>query len=95
MRYQWPGNVRELENVVEFACVVSVDDVIDVDDLPKDVHGRLALVTKPEEEVRRLRDVERDHILSVLKRNHGSKTLTAQQLGIGPATLRRKLNSYK
>jgi two-component system response regulator HydG len=95
MRYQWPGNVRELENAVEFACVVSVDDVIDVNDLPKDVRGHLDLIAKPEEEVRPLRDVERDHILSVLKRNHGSKTLTAQQLGIGAATLRRKLNSYK
>jgi DNA-binding NtrC family response regulator len=95
MRYQWPGNIRELENAVEFACVVSLDEVIDVNDLPKDLRGHLDLLAKPEEEVRPLRDVERDHILSVLKRNHGSKIITAQQLGIGVATLRRKLNSYK
>ena len=93
LRYAWPGNVRELENAMERACLLAMGNVIDVGDLPAEVRDHRTL-TITSEEVRRLRDVERDHILSVLERNHGNKTLTALQLGIGLATLRRKLNSY-
>jgi len=31
IRYSWPGNVRELENVLESACVLSKNEIIDVD----------------------------------------------------------------
>jgi len=33
-RYHWPGNVRELENAVGHACMMTLDDVIDLTDLP-------------------------------------------------------------
>jgi len=33
--YDWPGNVRELENVVERAVVLSSQELLDVDLLPK------------------------------------------------------------
>ena len=94
LRYPWPGNVRELENAVERACALATGDVIDVDDLPDEVREHRTL-TITSEDVRPLRDVERDYILAVLERNQGSKTVTAQQLRIGLATLRRKLKSYK
>ena len=94
LRYPWPGNVRELENAVERACALATGDVIDVDDLPDEVRNHQTLVITSEQ-VRPLRDVEREYILAVLERNAGSKTVTAQQLKIGLATLRRKLKSYK
>lgn len=94
LRYPWPGNVRELENAVERACALALHDVIDMDDLPAEVRGHHT-PTMTSEGVRPLYDVERDYILWALERNHGSKTVTAQQLRIGLATLRRKLNSYK
>lgn len=94
LRYPWPGNVRELENAVERACALATGDVIDVDDLPDEVRHHQTLVITSEQ-VRPLRDVEREYILAVLERNAGSKTVTAQQLRIGLATLRRKLKSYK
>ena len=46
------------------------------------------------EHVRPLRDVEREYILAALERNNGNRTLTAEQLEIGPATLFRKLKRY-
>jgi transcriptional regulator with PAS, ATPase and Fis domain len=94
LRYHWPGNVRELENAVERACALALGDVIDVDDLPTEIRGHRPLPVTPDN-VRPLYDVERDYILWALELNHGSKTMTAQQLRIGLATLRRKLNSYK
>jgi transcriptional regulator with PAS, ATPase and Fis domain len=94
LRYPWPGNVRELENAVERACALALEEVIDVDDLPSEVREHRALPATSGN-VRPLYDVERDYILWALERNNGSKTVTAHQLRIGLATLRRKLNSYK
>lgn len=41
----------------------------------------------------RRREIEREYIRAALERNHGNRTLTAPQLQIGPATL-RKLKEY-
>jgi DNA-binding NtrC family response regulator len=93
LRYPWPGNVRELENAVERACALATGELIDVGDLPDDVRHHHALVITSEH-VRPLRDIEQEYILAALERNHGSRALTAEQLRIGLATLRRKLRSY-
>ncbi len=93
LRYTWPGNVRELENVVERACALADGPLVDLDDLPveiQQVHS-LALEAPP---VRRLGEVEREYILAAVERNLGNKARTAQQLGIGVATLFRKLRRY-
>jgi len=44
--------------------------------------------------VRALEEIEKDYILAVLDINGGNQTRTAEQLGIGSATLYRKLKSY-
>src|SRR5665213_345037 len=33
-RHSWPGNIRELENVLGHACMMTMSDMIDVEDLP-------------------------------------------------------------
>jgi DNA-binding NtrC family response regulator len=38
-RYQWPGNVRELENAIGHACMMTLDEVIDLTDLPPHLRG--------------------------------------------------------
>lgn len=44
--------------------------------------------------VQLLSEVEKDYILAVLELNDGNQTRTAKQLGIGAATLYRKLKKY-
>ena len=44
--------------------------------------------------VRALEEIEKDYILAVLDINDGNQTHTAEQLGIGSATLYRKLKSF-
>jgi DNA-binding NtrC family response regulator len=93
LRYHWPGNVRELENAVERAVVLARRSRIDVEDFPPEV----ALATSDAAvlgEVRTLADVERDYIRSVLRAVGGNRTQAAAKLGIGPATLYRKLKEY-
>lgn len=45
--------------------------------------------------VRKMADVERDHILHSLEQNGGNRTKTAEMLDISIRTLRNKLNEYR
>ena len=97
LRWGWPGNVRELQNVVERALVLARGNRIEVEDLPDDVRQSTPGIGSPGvlTSLRTLADVERSHILSVLESVNGNRTKAASILGIGPATLFRKLKEYK
>ncbi|MDO9693887.1 MAG: sigma 54-interacting transcriptional regulator [Candidatus Latescibacteria bacterium] len=93
LRYDWPGNVRELENAIERAIALGNTNLVVYDDLPEEVRQAVPIpsVTGP---VRELEEIEKDYILAVLDLNDGNQTRTAKQLGIGSATLSRKLRSW-
>ncbi|MDT8444510.1 MAG: helix-turn-helix domain-containing protein [Desulfuromonadales bacterium] len=91
-RYHWPGNVRELENVIERAIITSHGSALQVLD-------RFDTFQDPESEqdVKALADLERDHILQVLKqtgwRIEGEKGAAAI-LGLNPSTLRARIRKH-
>ncbi len=93
LRYPWPGNVRELENAMERAVVLTRRSGIDLEDLPPEV-GLLVPDAMSATDVRPLADVERDYIQSVLRAVGGNRAQAAAKLGIGEATLYRKLKQY-
>lgn len=87
--YSWPGNVRELQNVVYRLLLLTKGDLIRTEDLPPDLGpcggnpaGTLA-------------EVEREHILKVLKQSGGQRGKAAAALGIDPKTLYRKLAEFQ
>ena len=94
--YDWPGNVRELENVIERAVALTSNRFLSVEDLPARIreggHGHPAAAASaaggPVEMVS-LRDVEKRHILQVLRALGGNKTRAAEVLGISRRTLIR------
>ncbi len=96
--YRWPGNVRELRNVLERAMILNDGPgAIELAHLPAEFSagaGRPA-GGGPEAGVRSLLDVEREHILRVVKALDGNHTRAARQLGISRTTLWEKLKSYK
>jgi len=90
--YHWPGNVRELENVIERAIITSpgpVLQILDRFDTPPEMAG--------EQDVKALADLERDHILQILKKTgwriEGEKG-AALLLGINPSTLRARMRKF-
>jgi DNA-binding NtrC family response regulator len=85
--------VRELENVVERAVVLTTRSRIDVDDLPQEV-GLAVPEPMATVDVRPLAEVERDYITSALRAVGGNRARAALKLGIGEATLYRKLKEY-
>ena len=93
MAYDWPGNVRELENAIERAVVLANGSRIDAGDLPEEVGLALPVASAPGE-VKPLAEVEREYILAVLRATGGNRTQAASRLGIGAATLYRKIKQY-
>ena len=90
LRYTWPGNVRELENVLERAVALAPSDRIGVDDLPAEI-GAPSRAVHSVDGVRTLAEVERDYIGAALRASGGNRAKAAERLGIGVATLYRKL----
>ncbi len=93
LRYEWPGNVRELENAMERAVALAAGTRVELDDLPEEVRGALP-VPVAAGRVKPLEAIEKEYILAALELNGGNQTRTAAQLGIGGATLYRKLKAY-
>jgi two-component system response regulator HydG len=92
-RYEWPGNVREVQNAIERAVALAVGNRIDVEDLPEEL--RVAMPRpRPIGTTRPLEEVEREYILAAVESAGGNRTRAAADLGIGLATLKRKLKSY-
>jgi DNA-binding NtrC family response regulator len=93
LRYEWPGNVRELENAMERAVAVGRAGLVEFDELPEEVRRARPAPTL-DGPVLTLGEVEKDYILAVLRLNEGNQARTARELGIGSATLYRKLKIY-
>ncbi len=109
-RYHWPGNVRELQNVVHRSLLACRGETITLSDLPPDIY-RLALPSIPprpdkqmsatsslegaDDEVIPLRELERRAIQRALRVTRGSVSKAAKLLGIGRATLYRRIASLE
>ena len=93
LRYAWPGNVRELENAMERVVALAQGAQADLEDLPEEVRQMVPLPLRANP-VRPLQAIEKEYILAALSINSGNQARTAEQLGIGSATLYRKLKSY-
>ena len=94
LRYDWPGNVRELENAMERAVALARGNRVELEDLPEEIRQAFPKPVLAGETVQQLSEIEKEYILAVLALNDGNQTRTAKQLGIGAATLYRKLKKY-
>ncbi len=90
-KHTWRGNVRELRNAVERSMIMAEGNVLSVDALPPEFRNEAGM-TAGDSMV--LEDVERNHILKILEYTGGNKSEAARLLGIGVATLYRKLENW-
>ncbi|MEK6776501.1 MAG: sigma-54 dependent transcriptional regulator [bacterium] len=98
MSYSWPGNVRELRNVIERAVILAQGKPIDREHLPLEL-CKSAIAERFKETVPvsmdlKLEDLEREYILTILKKLDGNKSLAAKRLGISRSTLIERLKRY-
>jgi two-component system response regulator HydG len=94
VRHDWPGNVREVQNAIEHAVALCSGNRVDVEDLPEELRSAMPR-PRPTGRTRPLEDVEREYILAAVEGAGGNRTRAAVDLGIGLATLKRKLKRYR
>jgi transcriptional regulator with GAF, ATPase, and Fis domain len=100
LEYSWPGNVRELQNIVERSAILARGPILELDGAlaggestarSESLGQRQGLAGGLEQ----LHDVERFHIVSVLKATGGvvgGARGAAAILGLRPNTLRSRMN---
>jgi len=88
LAYRWPGNVRQLRNVLDSAVVLAEDNTIKPSDLALRDSGSSDLDTL------NIAEWERKLIVEALSRTGGNVPESAKLLGIGRATLYRKIEQY-
>ncbi len=91
-RHSWPGNVRELMNVVQRMVLLARGPRVEASDVES--AGARPAGQQDEEGPLLLAEVERRHILRVLRAKGGRRGDTALALGIDRKTLRQKLAKY-
>ncbi|MFN5227611.1 MAG: sigma-54-dependent transcriptional regulator [Planctomycetota bacterium] len=93
--YEWPGNVRQLRNVIENMMVMGEEGMLTVRNLPKYLSGNpLSEQHHGFKGSFNLHDLEKEAILSALKKSYGNRTHAAHTLGISVRTLQRKLKLW-
>ena len=105
IEYGWPGNVRELKNTIEQIVALNTGSQV----LPRFLPDRLRNATpRPKvqyidseedggsgvRKVLRLHELEKQAILQALKICHGNIAEASRKLGLGQATLYRKIKKY-
>jgi transcriptional regulator with PAS, ATPase and Fis domain len=101
-QYRWPGNVRELENAIERAVSLSHGPLLTPDDLPEAIRqesmdglqGKLAHGDPAIDATLTLEEVEKRHLILVLKETKGNKVKAAKILGIDRRTLYRMAERF-
>ena len=95
LEYSWPGNIRELKNTIEY-CMNMIEEnekTIDLKHLPPKFLGN----KEKDEKIKTLKELEKEAISKLLKiygNSSEAKKIIAKSLGVGIATLYRKLSSY-
>ena len=106
MAYGWPGNVRELETVVLGAILAcGPDRVVRLENLPPEIRSnapaaegrveQLSPIRIDDDTIVPLAELERRAIAHALRVTGGNVTRAARALGIGRATMYRKLDRFK
>jgi transcriptional regulator with PAS, ATPase and Fis domain len=90
--YTWPGNVRELKNSIERAIILGDGRMIYPEDLPYQIRKGSAMMPAFLEP---LEQIEKDHIIRVLRFSNWHKIKAAEILGITRPTLDSKIEKYQ
>ncbi len=104
-RHDWPGNIRELENLVERLTILGTGETISLAEVTESLGGRFSndrsstpfLAGSSGEDAEAMRPidrVEREAIAEALSLCDGNVREAARRLGLGQATIYRKIKKY-
>jgi len=96
LRYHWPGNVRELEHAIEHAVILTDGEIIQADDLPRDVYQPAPTVTIETEGLtyaEAKKNCDRRYFSELLHKTNGNIAEAARLAGMDKSNLSKKLRS--
>lgn len=94
--YEWPGNVRELENLMERLVVTSINNIINMQDLPASFKIPPAKVNSEQELIplrEAIENTERQLLINAFARYRSSYQV-AEVLKVNQSTIIRKASKY-
>jgi len=109
LHYSWPGNVRELRHVIERACVLCQEGVVQVKHLPEELQKPSSMEMLPPSlfpspnpqrvfpeavPVTFPYQSEEEKILGALRQANNNKAKAAKFLGVSRSTLYRQMERY-
>jgi Nif-specific regulatory protein len=96
LRYHWPGNVRELEHAIEHAVILTDGEIIQANDLPRDVYQPTLGVTIERHGLTYAegkKNWERGYFSWLLQKTNGNVSEAARLAGIDKSNLWKKLHA--
>ena len=103
-KHFWPGNIRELENALGHASMMTMSDVIDVEDLPQSIQrhdlwkeseaDRRDSSGDPSDSTASFEDHEKGLLMDALARSGGNQSAAARILKISRDRMRYKMAKY-
>lgn len=95
MGYDWPGNIRELENIIQYSIALTTDKTILPSALPENIQSYSGdSSSQSTGKHMTLDELEKAYILQILEEANWNREKAAEILGIGRATIYRKLQRY-
>lgn len=98
LHYDWPGNIPELDSVIEYCVHTTKSRKLTKESLPLSLQNiTVSSLSHLPDNMFSLKNVEKETILRALQyvsQRHEPKEKAAELLGIGRATLFRKLQEY-
>ena len=93
--YNWPGNVRELENTIERLVIMSPTNEMSASGLPVSLSIRRPLYnTNVTSLSTNIKDIEKNNIISALKKTGWVQARAAKLIGITPRQIGYKIKKY-
>lgn len=90
--HPFPGNVREIQYALERTVIMAEHEILTEEDLVFSALENAILPAKPGD--LKLGTIEKNTILTVIKKNKGNISRSAEELGITRAALYRRLDKY-
>jgi len=91
LNYKWPGNVRELQHSIEKAVILADDKILNEFSFTLNNNSRNE---ESNFQNKTIEEMEREMILSSIKKEKGNMSMVAKNLGITRQTLYNKLKRY-